>query len=451
MTDRLIELLGKKNVTDSPDELREYSVTGRTPSLVLFPSTGEQVAGILKLARREQKKVLIAGNNSQHNFGSTVENFDWCLSLNRMNHIIEHEAADLTVKVESGVRLPQLQKFLNQKSQFLPLDPIGAENRTLGGIVATNSSGPLRLLYGTCRDLVLGMKVVLPDGTIIRAGGKTVKNVAGYDLSKLFIGSMGTLGAITELTFRLFPIPTESQTLWVEFDQFDQLFEMGQSVGASNLVINRCEYANGIFVEQNLAKLIQPKAPHGLLLNVQGQAEMVTATIQQLQQMASSRGSKNWIIFSKKDETKLWHQMNSLGSVADIVRYGFQCQLSVPKSAWGQIIHHIQKYAAETAIAIALLAHAANGIIHIFWGNGKPEHLKTDQCRSAIKSLRQIAQGYGGSLVVQNMTVTSAVRVMSEPDLIWGKPGSDFALIKKIKAQYDPHSVLAPGRFIGGI
>ncbi len=449
MTDRLIEILGKKNVTDSPDELRKYSVAGRAPSLVLFPTSSDQIAEIFKLARRYGKKVLISGNNSQRNFGSQLEAFDWCISLKQMNNIIEHEAADLIVTVQSGVTLAQLQKFLNRKNQFLALDPIGAEDRTLGGIIATNSSGPLRLLYGTCRDLVLGMKVVLPDGTIIRAGGKTVKNVAGYDLSKLFIGSMGTLGVITELTFRLSPTAAESQTLWIEFDRLDQLFELAQSVGASNLVISRCEYVDEKFVEKYLADSSPSKAPHCLLFNVQGPAEMVTATIKRLQQIASSMEAKNGIIFSKQDDAKLWDRMNSLRSVSDTGSLALQCQISVPKSALAQVIQQIQKYAADAGSPIALRAHAGNGILHIFWGNEKQEKITADQYRSIIQSLRQIGQNCGESMVVQDLTVTSEVTATSE--LIWGKPGSEFALMKAIKAKYDPHGVLAGGRFIGGL
>ncbi len=118
MIDRLIEILGEKNVTDSPQELENYSVTGKIPALLLFPASSDQIAKIMKLAKREGKKVLIAGNNSQCYFGATSEAFDWCVSLNRMNNIIEYESADLTVTVESGVTLRQLQKFLNKHNNF---------------------------------------------------------------------------------------------------------------------------------------------------------------------------------------------------------------------------------------------------------------------------------------------------------------------------------------------
>jgi len=451
MMDHLKEILGKKNVSDAPEKLEKYSVAGKIPALLLFPTSSDQIAEIMKLAKRDGKKVLVAGNSSQRHFGSAIEAFDWCISLNRMNNIIEHEAADLTVTVESGVTLPRLQKFLNQQRQFLPLDPFGADIRTLGGIVATNSSGAFRLLYGTCRDLVLGMKVVLPDGTIIRAGGKTVKNVAGYDLSKLFIGSMGTLGIIVEITFKLFPLPVQSQTLCAEFEKFDGIPKLIQSIGSSNLVISRCEYFNAAFIEKYLAKEFRSKAPHCLLFNVQGQAEMVNATIEKLQQMLTARGGKNIQNFFQKDDTNLWNKISSLSSTEHKFQPGLHGQVSIPKAFFEQVINAIHKYSIENGFSIAIQAHAGNGIINILGGELIAERGEPDRYRRQIETLRQIAQSYQGNLVVQYMTVTSEVTVMSAPELIWGKPGGDFPLMKTIKAKYDSHSVLAAGRFIGGL
>ncbi|UCE08528.1 MAG: FAD-binding oxidoreductase, partial [bacterium] len=205
MTDKFQKLIGDEIISDSLIDREKFSLAGETPTIVIFPTAIAHISKIMTFANRERIKILISGNNSQHYFGSAIETPDWCISLNRLNKIIEHEVVDLIITVEAGVTFSQLQKFLTVYRQFLPLDPINTNQRTLGGIVATNSAGPLRLQYGSCRDLILGLKVVLPDGTIIRTGGKTVKNVAGYDLSKLFIGSMGTLGVITEITFKLSP------------------------------------------------------------------------------------------------------------------------------------------------------------------------------------------------------------------------------------------------------
>ncbi len=455
MIDRFEKLLGKKNVADSPEELKKYSVAGKVPSLVLFPNSIDQIAEIMKLAKRYGKKTVIAGNNSQHDFGAAIEALGWCISVNRMNKILEHESADLVVTVEPGVTLPQIQKFLNKHKQYLSLDPIGSENRSLGGIVATNSSGALRLLYGTCRDLVLGMKVVLPDGTVIRAGGKTVKNVAGYDLSKLFIGSMGTLGVIAEITFKLYPSPTQSQTLWINFKQLNEAVELIQSVCSSNLVISRCEYLNTVFVEKYLDKDCRSKGAHNLLLNVQGNTTMVRTTIEKLQQKALQRGGNNIQNLSKKDDTKLWDKIYSVNSSNGKLKLNFHCQMAIPKAYLGQIIGEIEKFSNNNMLlSSAIQVHACNGIINIFWGDSGEKEILKDSYRSRIESLRQIAQSCQGNMVVhsipeQEVTVTS--HSLKDPKLTWGKPGRDFHLMKIIKTKYDPYQVLAAGRFIGGI
>lgn len=460
MIDRFEKLLGKNNISDFPEELKKYSVAGRIPTLLLFPTSLDQIVEILKLARRDGKKILIAGNNSQRHFGVTIEHIDWCISLNRMNQIVEHESADLIVTVQPGVTLPQLQKFLIKHKQILPLDPIGSVNRTLGGIVATNDQGSLRLLYGTCRDLVLGMKVVLPDGTIIRAGGKTVKNVAGYDLSKLFVGSMGTLGAIAEITFKLYPSPTESQTLRAEFDRFDDVPRLVQSIGSSSLVIGRCEYLNALFIEKYLCKNDQSKLPHVLLFNVQGHPEMVKTTIEKIQWMVLNSSGRNIQNFSKKDDISLWDQINSIDLNTQKSPVVFHCRLSVPKASFGTVIDEIEQISNDNNfLTLAIQAHAGNGIINIFGSDLGEQQTLPARFQSQIESLRQIAQSCQGNMVVkliteQQVTVTSKVTVTYEPvtsSLVWGKPGAEFPLMKAIKTKYDPGKVLAAGRFIGGL
>jgi glycolate oxidase FAD binding subunit len=455
MIDRLKKLLSKNNISDSPEELKKYSVAGKFPSLVLFLTSIDQIAEIMKLAKRGGKKILIAGNNSQHYLGAAIEGLDWCISLARMNKIVEHHSADLVVTVEPGVPLPQVQKFLNKHRQYLPLDPIGSDNRTLGGIVATNSSGPLRLLYGTCRDLVLGMKLVLPDGTVIRAGSKTVKNVAGYDLSKLFIGSMGTLGVIAEITFKLYPLPAQSQTLWVDFKQLNEIVGLIQSVCSSNLVISRCEYVNAVLVEKYLDEDYQSKGSHTALLNVQGNKTMVRTTIARLQQMALESGANNIQNFSKKDDAKLWYQIQSVNSSNGKLQKDFHCQVSIPKAVLGTVMGEIEKFSNNNILlSLAVQAHAGNGIINIFWSDPAEREILPDRYRSQIESLRQVAQSCQGNMVVHSIPekeVTITSHSLKEPELTWGKPGNGFQLMKMIKASYDPHHVLATGRFIGGI
>ncbi|MCU0646216.1 MAG: FAD-binding oxidoreductase [bacterium] len=370
MIDQLKTIVGDNAIYDSGNEISKYVVAGKIPSILVFPTTVEQISKIMKLAQREKKKISIFGNNSECNFGAAIESFDLGISLNRMNKILSHEVADLTVTVEAGMNLAALQQSLKSKKQFLPLDPVNAENRTLGGIVSANSSGPWRLRYGVCRDLVLGLKVVQPDGTVIRTGGKTVKNVAGYDLSKLFIGSMGTLGVITEITFKLFPLPADSLSICVGFNSFERIPGFARAISSSKLIINRCEYFNRIFASEHFSDIIEFSAPHVLIFDVQGNSAMVTTTVQKLQEMAHDAGA--------------------------IAIQSFR----------ENVVTSAEKVSTEQKSPAAIQSHAGNGIVNLFW-NGAIDgsHDLIENWRSTIKALRQSAESYGGSLTVHHAPI----------------------------------------------
>ncbi len=443
MIDQLKNIVGENAIYTSGDEISKYVVAGKLPSILVFPTTVEQISKIMKLARREKKKLAIFGNNNLGNFGARIESFDLGISLNRMNKILSHEVADLTVTVEAGMNLAALQQSLKSKKQFLPLDPVNAENRTLGGIVSANSSGPLRLRYGVCRDLVLGMKIIQPDGTVIRTGGKTVKNVAGYDLSKLFIGSMGTLGAIAEITFKLFPVPADSQTICVGFDSFERIPGFAQEISSSKLVINRCEYFNHVFANGHFKDRKEFSSPHILCLNVQGHSAMVATTVQKLQAMAHDAGANAIQSFRGKDESKFWDQINQ----ADCQDTCLHIQIAVPRSRFGDVVTSAEKVSAAQKFPAAIQSHAGNGIVNLFWNGAIDESQdKLEKWRSTIKALRLIAEGYEGSL-----NVYCAPIALRSPELIWGEVKKSFSFMKSIKSKYDVHQVIAGGRFVGGL
>src|SRR5712692_2625439 len=177
------------------------------------PASREEMAEALRLADSRGQAVAPVGGGTQLDLGMPPARLDLVIETTRLNTVVEYEPADLTVTVEAGLRFDELQKRLGEQGQFLALDPPAAPGATLGGLMATNASGPLRYAYGTARDVVIGTRVANPDGTITHAGGRVVKNVAGYDLNKLYIGSLGTLGVIVELSFKLAPIPPTTNTI----------------------------------------------------------------------------------------------------------------------------------------------------------------------------------------------------------------------------------------------
>src|SRR6266496_1950968 len=208
---------------------------GVQPQFVVEPGTGEEVAKVLAFANREGLKVLVRGGGTQLNTGLPPVGGDVLLSTTRLNTVVEHAPHDMTVTVEAGLKLIDLQAHLARTRQWLALDPVLDPNATTGGIISTNISGARRLRYGGVRDQIIGIRVVLPDGTIAKGGGKVVKNVAGYDLPKLFTGALGTLGVIVAATFRLYPLRAASRTVVLTASTPAPLCDLAVRVIASTL------------------------------------------------------------------------------------------------------------------------------------------------------------------------------------------------------------------------
>ncbi|MDQ3590753.1 MAG: FAD-binding oxidoreductase, partial [Actinomycetota bacterium] len=218
----------------------EDAVDGVEPAFVAEPGSVEETSELLRLASDEGLAVAPRGGGTKMGWGNPPRDLDLILSTTRMDEIIEHVPGDQVVRVQAGMRLQDLQDRLVGSDQMLGIDPpeMGA---TIGGLVAANSTGPRRYRYGTIRDLIIGVRVVLSDGTVAKAGGKVVKNVAGYDLSKLFTGSLGTLGVIAECNFRLHPKPEVGQTVAVELSSTAAANGAAQAILHSQLVPSAVE------------------------------------------------------------------------------------------------------------------------------------------------------------------------------------------------------------------
>ncbi len=210
----LAEIVGDAHVVSEPSTCAGMAVSGKTPQHIVSPSTAECVAAVLKFAAEHDLAVITRGNGTKLGLSGPPSRYDLALSLKELTHVWHYEPADLTITVEPGMRFADLQDFLGRENLWLPLDPRGGANATLGGILATNSVGPLRLRFGSARDMVLGLRVATTEGKLIKSGGRVVKNVAGYDLSKLMVGSFGTLGVIVEASLKLYPRPPARAT-WV--------------------------------------------------------------------------------------------------------------------------------------------------------------------------------------------------------------------------------------------
>ena len=238
----------------------EYAIDGVPPVMVVFPADEAQITDVLRLASEYRATVFPRGGGSHTFVGQTPARVDLVLSVQRLERQLDYEPADLTTTVQAGVRFLELQRALGGRGQFLALDPPVSATTTMGGMVATNVSGPRRLLYGTTRDMLLGLAVITVDGKRTKAGGRVVKNVTGYDLNKLYIGSLGTLAIIVELTYKLHPLPPGELTLGFGCAQHTDLSPMLQTLLQLPLRLNSLELLNAVACETLAANASLPLA-----------------------------------------------------------------------------------------------------------------------------------------------------------------------------------------------
>ncbi len=447
LANRLSRIVGSQHVLRPPAPLTEYAVDGIEPRLVIFPADAEGVSQAVKAVGEAGATVIPRGGGTKMSLGNIPKSVDVVLGLSRLNGIVEHNAANLTVTVQAGLTLTGLRKALTSQGQFLPLDPPQAERATVGGVVAASASGPKRLRYGSARDLVLGMRVVLAGGETISVGGKTVKNVSGYDLNKLFIGSLGTLGLIVEVTFRLLPLPEKTETLIVHFTQLSQATEAVARVLDSELLPIALELLNG---EAARRASIAAGDAFVLAVGLEGSPETVDRQVAQMTDLfRGMEASGVESISGEEGGARLWAAVREL--VPSILSRQPDCLASragLPISQAGPFIEAAEDVARRSGLSAVILARAGVGIVYTVLSAGKGGALeaKIEGLVSACAELESLAASLGGYHVVE-----SVPRPVKESVDVWGKPRKEWALMRALKERFDPQGFLNPGRFVGGI
>jgi glycolate oxidase FAD binding subunit len=404
------------------------AVAGVLPACVAYPGTVEQAAGVIRAAASLGLAVVPRGSGRTISWAPPPARCDVVADMTRMDRILEHAAGDLVVRAEAGVTLGQLSKVLAEKGQRLALD--GPAAATVGGVVATGAAGPLRLRYGTPRDLLIGITVVRPDGRVAHSGGKVVKNVAGYDIGKLFAGSRGTLGLITEVTFRLHPVAALTAYVTRDYD--------GTAAAAEAVLI-----AAASPLQPSAAEIERPAGPGapvrvGILLEgtaagVSERAERMTGVLGH--GALTSLAAPEW-----------WAQR---GEAADGTGSGTLIRVAFWAAELRQILDAIDAVAAGTRLAPAVSGSAGGGVLYVSLDAGADP----DQVAVFVRALRA-ATGHGGedpgALARGSVVVLAAPRAVQASVDMWG-PAPGLALMRAVKRQFDPGNTMTPGRFAGGI
>jgi glycolate oxidase FAD binding subunit len=435
---------GGRSFSAEPEDCCAFAIHGVEPGCVLRPETAEQAAEMLRCAADRGLGVVPCGNRTKLATGRAPVRYDVALCLCDLNRIPYYEPDDLVASVEPGVTLGALQRMLGEHGLWVPLDPAGGERATAGGILAANAAGPLRLRYGGPRDMVLGMKIATAEGKIIKTGGRVVKNVAGYDLAKLLIGSYGTLGVIVEATFKLHPVVARRTTWAIELESLSAAREFRRRLLASPLRPLRAVLLNAAaqVAMETRRQDTQKSGTPAIWVEAGGSEQVIARYESEIGSLARSIRSAAARV-AEAEALPVWNGVADFGNwIARDGHDGMAIRAALPIAAAEEFLERAEQDAAAEGGGIMGLAQLGVGIVDIAVvssGSRAPG-------QALIATLRQRAANLGGSLVVTGWHAESG----SALD-VWGPPGDDFEVMRKLKAAWDPKNALASGRLLGGL
>jgi glycolate oxidase FAD binding subunit len=412
LTEDLRRIVGPDNVREATDR---DAVEGVEPDFVVEPGSVEEISDVMKLAASEDLAVAPRGSGTKTHIGDPPRRLDLIVSTARMNEVLEHTPGDQIVRLEAGVKLEDLQEYVSGSDQMLAIDP-PESGATVGGIVAANSSGPRRYRYGTIRDLIIGITVVLHDGTVAKAGGKVVKNVAGYDLSKLFTGSLGTLGIIATANFRLHPRPEASRTVAVEVAGPQQAQAAAQAIVHSQIEATAVELHYG--GDEKRLKVLLESIPGG----IDAKTETAFFLLKQFGEVRT---------LSDEEADHPGHL-----TTAEVV-----LKIGAPPVDLAAVLESVLGAAERKGLAHPrITGHAGTGVTLVgFSGENEAG------AAGFVEEMREIWVRRGGSVTLQRAPLTLKQSVST-----WDNGGDYLGLVRRVKEKFDPRGAMNPGRFLGG-
>ena len=405
------------------EQQRQFSVDGSLPSKIMRPTDAEDAARGLRLCDLAPAPVVVWGGGTQMRLGQPPRQYAIAFSTESMSRMLEYEPADLTCRVEAGMRLNELQSALRAQGQRLPLDPPHPERSTVGGMVAANANGLGRARYGTVRDWVIGIAVAYPSGKVARAGGKVVKNVAGYDLMKLHIGALGTLGVVAEVNFKVQARPQSEATVLGHFEEPMPAIDAGAKLAHQYLAP-----AAAIVLDRDALRGCGLTADWRwtLALKLEGYGREVEAARDLAVRFVREAGGR---VEGQDDPTAFWDAARDW-SAPDPDGDSVLLRAITP-------LNGIQAVMAGLPVDAHPMVQPASGVVDV--------RLPANAASMALTELRAAAGAQGQVVVL-------AAPPTIKPALdVWGPPPPGFPIMRALKRALDPNDILNSGRFVGGI
>lgn len=446
----LRDIVGKDQVcTDQADRIcYSYDATQQEhlPDVVVFPGNTREISLIMKMAHDEKIPVYPRGAGSGFTGGSLPIKGGIALVLTRLNAILRIDEENLVAEVEPGVITYKFQQTVEARGLFYPPDPASLKFSTLGGNVAECAGGPRCVKYGVTKDYVLGLEVVTPQGDIIRTGGETMKGVVGYDLTKLLVGSEGTLGIITRITLKLLPLPEAKKTMLVAFDSIDGAARAVSAIVSGKIIPTTLEFMDATTIQcvrQATDLAIPEKSRAILIIEVDGDKDIIERQANRILEIIAPLGVLETRVAQNNEESEeIWQVRRSVSpSLRKVNPDKFNEDICVPRSRLPEMIRTIEGISQKLEIPIVNFGHAGDGNIHvnIMVDLAIPGHL--EKAENAIEEIFSATLKLGGTMSGEHgVGVTKAPYIPMELD-----PAA-VTYMKAIKRSLDPHNILNPGK-----
>jgi glycolate oxidase len=445
-------IVGDEWFLDTAEDLITYSYDGYLPEFmpeaVIVPGDRDEIAKVMKMANRERINIIPRGAGTNICGSSVARKGGIILAFHRLNRILEIDPESRCAVVQPGVVNADLQKAVAAYGLMYPPDPASMFVSTIGGNVSLNAGGPRGVKYGVTRDYLLGLEVVLPTGEIIRTGGKTLKNVSGYDLTRLMCGSEGTLGIFTEIIVRLVPLSPAKATLQAIYADLDDAATTVSAIIGAGIVPTTLE-----LIDRTVLDVISnyggaqfsDKAQALLLIEVDGEDVTVEAQGKRIEAFCRERGAFQVERASTPEEAeKLWQaRRTAFGAVASLRPNCIVEDATVPVKMLPAIIRKIVEVADKYALQIGVLAHAGDGNLHPLFMTDLRDKEEMERVDKALVELVEAAVGMGGTLSGEHGIGIAKARFMS---MEFSQTSID--LMRGIKRVFDPNNILNPGSFL---
>ncbi|MBW5445129.1 FAD-binding protein [Cohnella sp. CFH 77786] len=451
LTRRLRQIVGEKHYRDDPEALVAHSYDG-TPMLqslpdgVIYPADTAQVSEIMK-ALAEHRVPLIARGSGSNLCGGTVPvEGGVVMVMHRMNRLLEVDLENLTATVQPGMITAAFNAHVESLGLFYPPDPSSMKISTIGGNIAEGSGGLRGLKYGTTKDYVIGLEAVLASGEIIRTGGKLMKDAAGYDLTKLLVGSEGTLAIITEATLKLVPPPAAKKTMLAMYKDLYGAARTVSRIIEAKIIPATLEFMDNptIRVVDDFAKLGLPRDMEAILLIEQdGEPETVERDIGRIRQICESERADRIEVAENREQAEklLTARRSAFTALARIRPTTILEDATVPRSRIADMVLRINEIAGKHGVSIATFGHAGDGNLHPTATTDARDREEIHRVEQAFQEIFEAAIELGGTITGEH-----GVGVVKAPFLEWKVGAAGIEVMRGIKNAFDPHQLLNPGK-----